>query len=451
MHRAGVVTQPSLLPSPNFLGLTKYCATRHLVNWTRCPPLPQGLPPLELDDLFFAVLTSDTILHHRGAVMSRVLGRQRARYGLFSDSTSGSSGVRALPVTGLLETIFTNSSLTFPKPKAEKPGLIHLAQKQLELLHTLHRDSLQQETATDDRGLDQQPRQRRRTRWWVICDDDSFVFAGRLMQYLSLLDDRQAVVAGGAQSRSHLCGNGLCDLKAYKAAHGVVPGIFGFAGGTCYAFSDPGIRRVGRAIEQGRCLDAAYTDIASATCAMIANLSLRLLPGGSMINDPYSIKLRMRREVQAARDAYDAWAKRYGRTPGGAATLATNMPPPTGRDEKSFEAEKLDKMQRAVPFAGQLVVVHKLTDRQALCWAQHGECSRRCDCTCPCVAANCTEPPGLGCDFECPPRSVLAQAVTNGGLLGGEWDADAGQGSPIGLERQLRETRVCIGEEGTKR
>ena len=65
---------------------------------------------------------------------------------------------------------------------------------------------------------------------------------------------------------------------------------------------------------------------------MIANLSLRLLPGGSMINDPYSIKLRMRREVQAARDAYDAWAKRYGRTPGGAATLATNMPPPTGRD-----------------------------------------------------------------------------------------------------------------------
>ena len=57
------------------------------------------------------------------------------------------------------------------------------------------------------------------------------MFAGRLMQYLSLLDDRQAVVAGGAQSRSHLCGNGLCDLKAYKAAHGVVPGIFGFAGG----------------------------------------------------------------------------------------------------------------------------------------------------------------------------------------------------------------------------
>ncbi len=43
------------------------------------------------------------------------------------------------------------------------------------------------------------------------------------------------------------------------------------------------------------------------------------------------------------------------------------------------------------------------------------------------------------------------EAVTNGGLLGGEWDADAGQGSPIGLERQLRETRVCIGEEGQKR
>ena len=46
---------------------------------------------------------------------------------------------------------------------------------------------------------------------------------------------------------------------------------------------------------------------------------------------------------------------------------------------------KHEVIERA-SFTGQLLSVHKLPDRVALCWAEHGECDPRCDCACKCAA-----------------------------------------------------------------
>ena len=73
----------------------------------------------------------------------------------------------------------------------------------------------------------------------------------------------------------------------------------------------------------------------------------------------------------------------------------------------------------ATPFRGPLVAVHRLRDRQALCWARHGECDPRCDCRCACASGSplgaCEEPPNSTCAFECPPRSVLLDELAGAG------------------------------------
>ena len=40
--------------------------------------------------------------------------------------------------------------------------------------------------------------------------------------------------------------------------------------------------------------------------------------------------------------------------------------------------------ENAIGWRGQLIGVHKLNSRMALCWTTHGECSPKCDCICPC-------------------------------------------------------------------
>ena len=236
--------------------------------------------------------------------MAAILRRQNASYTIFSDRAS--RGARALPVSGHLERMKHNKSREMSKASS----LVFIAQKHFELLHTLAKD---------------RSRSSRRTRWWVILDDDSFVFVDRLVQSLALVDDSQPLLVGGANARSHLCSAGLCDYSAFSQLHGYPPVVFALAGGVGYALSDHGLRRIGRALDDGACLDASLGDLATAGCARVAGVQLRLLPGGWMVNDA------------SIAGAIERWEKEHfqGRT----------------RDKAVIRAEVIDKAS----FSGQLI------------------------------------------------------------------------------------------------
>ena len=73
-------------------------------------------------------------------------------------------------------------------------------------------------------------------------------------------------------------------------------------------------------------------------------------------------------------------------------------------------------MFSGTPFKGQLIAMHKLKDRQALCWARHGECHPRCACYCACPdlrsrARECAEPDGSTCNFDCPSAAELEEVL----------------------------------------
>ena len=410
---------PDALPSlavgaPSFDSIPKYCKTRHLRKWPICPP--RTSPQLAVEQLFVAVVTTSRLVPSRGGLMAYTLRQQQVPFGLFSDAEL--PGVRPLPVSGQLERLVHNRSL-------RQSTVSFIAQKHLELLYTLANDSVEQERQ-QQLGLRSAPR----TRWWVISDDDSFIFVGRLLSTLALIDDSEPLFVGGAKARAHLCGAGLCDFKRFVEYHGHGPIVFGFAGGTTYAFSDAGLRRVGRAIAEGRCLDANLGDIATAACARIANVTVKTLPGGWMVND--------------------------GSIAGGIAKKEKAHG--LRRDADTIRHEILEHPR----FTGQLVSVHKLTDRQALCWSQHGECSLRCDCMCSCATARaaeaaasrlgvnaqgnakgalrnatrpggCREPPSSTCDYVCPTPAALADGVVSGPV----------EDSALSIKRQLDETSVC--------
>lgn len=372
------------LSQPAFRSLADYCRQRGLRQWPACPQA--RAPPLARSQLFFAVLTTTRLVQPRGAVMARILRRQNASFAVYADAANA-QGVRALPVSGFLERLVHNRSVPTAK------GVTFIAQKHLELLHTLAHDSAAWPQSRGARG---------RPRWWIILDDDSFIFVDRIMQVLSLLDDAEPMLVGGALARSHLCGNGLCSYRDFTHRFGFPPVVPALAGGVSYALSDSGLRRIGRAIEERACLDATLGDVATAACARIAGVRLALLPGGWLVNDA-SIAANMQRRER----------ERSGRS----------------RDMAVLKHEAI----RAASFTGQLISAHKLPDRQSLCWAEHGECDPRCDCVCTCTAGTlrtfgpeanardtpvssaalkgrvlsslrtCSEPPGSTCDFQCPP------------------------------------------------
>lgn len=329
--------------SPNFpKGLSMYCRARASAHWPECPPRHhhRQVRRLEADELFVAVLTTDKFVRPRGALMARTLRQQNASFGIFADVAS--PGVRALPVTGLLERLVHNKSFS------KRTGSVSfIAQKHFELLHTLAADSRAQEERQRNGGGG------RRTRWWVIADDDSFLFVGRLLQTLRYVDDHKPLLVGGAKARSHLCGSGLCDLKVYGARYGYNPVVHALAGGVGYAFSDAGLRRVAEALDEGRCLDASLGDIATAGCARVAGVELKLLPGGWMVNDGSMTSNAMKRDKRDGKVKRDTNAIKRGIVMGTA-------------------------------FRGQLISDHKVNTRMALCWAQYGECDPRCDCQCEC-------------------------------------------------------------------
>ena len=399
--------------NPLFRSMANYCKLRRERRGPKCPPRSEHRPHLGRSQVFFAVLTTDRLVRPRGSVMARILRQQGADFAIYSDMAT-SSGARALPVSGHLERMAHNKSLR------RASGLSFIAQKHLELLHTLSKQSAAQQPQPPQPPQAQEPptsphqpspscdgskphladctcrgaschfdgsaeqcvcyttpftpaktypccphngASRRRppaagvptTRWWVILDDDSFVFVDRLVQTLNLIDDGEPLLVGGASARSHLCANGLCDFKGYINKHGYSPVVHALAGGVGYVFSDLGLRKVGAAIAEGRCLDATLGDLATAACARIAGVSIHRLPGGWMVNDGSIVGQMVRAEKQ-----------QHGKA-------------------RSDHILKHEVIERA-SFTGQLLSVHKLPDRVALCWAEHGECDPRCDCACKCAA-----------------------------------------------------------------
>jgi hypothetical protein len=61
---------------------------------------------------------------------------------------------------------------------------------------------------------------RRGARWWVVCDDDSFVFVERLVRVLSMLNASEPLLVGGGRGQAHLCGHGLCHYHNWTEQHG---------------------------------------------------------------------------------------------------------------------------------------------------------------------------------------------------------------------------------------
>lgn len=355
-HAHSADVPPALLPlhearklgNPVFKGLQQYCETRAQHRWPRCPERPRKR--LAMEQVLFVVLTTARLVHPRVSVLARVLRKQNATFAIFSDDAA--PGVRALPVSGHLERLVHN--------RTNKRHATFIAQKHLELLHTLASDA--------SVGS-------RKTRWWVILDDDSFVFVNRYVQTLGLLDDTQPLLVGGALARSHLCADGLCDYREFTRRQGFPPVVHAFAGGVTYALSAAALHRMGESLRRNACLDATLGDLATAACARLSGVRMMRLPGGWMVNDG-SIVGRLAKQEK----------DRQGRV----------------RSTTTLKHEVIE----SAAFTGQLISVHKLPDRQALCWVDHGECSPRCDCACPCTNrfhhVACIEPSNSTCAYDCP-------------------------------------------------
>ena len=179
---------------------------------------------------------------------------------------------------------------------------------------------------------------RRGARWWVVCDDDSFVFVVRLVRVLSMLNASEPLLVGGGRARAPLCGNGLCHYKNWTEQQGHPPSVKHHAGGPAYVLSDAAMRRVVHGLRHQLCFDAPYGDTAVGACARAVGVRLLLLPEGYVVNN-------------------------------------------ANRQTLEFES-----------FKGQLVTYHRLSLRRRLCWARYGECDARCACPCECGLQRCSVP-----------------------------------------------------------
>ena len=141
-----------------------------------------------------------------------------------------------------------------------------IAQKHLELLMTLRNNF------------------KPAPRWWAVIDDDSFLFVDRLAHALSFYDDRQPLFLGGGHAQSPLCDDVFgCNGTVFNARHGHSSRMWTHSGGPGYALSDAALRRMGEAIDEGRCLDATFGDLATGACAIIASVRHQLLPGSFIV------------------------------------------------------------------------------------------------------------------------------------------------------------------------
>ena len=283
---------------PKFQGVGDYCRHGHARVWPTCPDALSVLPK---SAVFFGVLVAQKLIE-RAQTTSRMLALQGARHSLFGDVDmhDDRGQITLLPESARLE----------QQSKRGRPKFI--AQKALEMLMVMH-------TRAKPASA----------RWWVVCDDDSFIFVDRFVSLLARLNESEPLLVGGGQAQSALCAPGICNYTLFKQQHGRSPLISAHAGGPTYALNEAAMRRVINGLRQGWCIDAPYSDAAVGACARIMGVRLARLPGGFVV------------------------------APGDS-------------------------------FQGQIVGYHKLSPRQRLCWARYGECDPRCDCPCNCGQMRCS-------------------------------------------------------------
>jgi len=307
------------LTQPGFNGLQDYCRRHASASWPVCP---LDWTHLKREDVLFAVVTTHK-LQHRSQLATRSLQLQGARLRIFSNVDGPLT--TALPETALIE----NRNASHPHKDIQ-----FIAQKHLEMLSILDRFGP--------------------AKWYVIADDDTFLFVDRWLSALGTHPADQSLFVGGGHAQGHLCGSIFCNYSHYTAAYGVRPIVFAHAGGPGYALSAPALRRMQVAIRQQLCLDATFGDLATATCARIAGVELARLVGHHEVMDGSqvgSISRQVKRHVEQVEYIYN-FSRIVGRI-------------------TSFH--RLGTTPRATG------------DRRLLCWVMLGECDPRCRCECPCV------------------------------------------------------------------
>ncbi len=208
-----------------------------------------------------------------------------------------------------------------------------IAQKQLEMLVAMHNEA--------------KAAGARRHRWYMLVDDDTFVYVDRLVELLGELREDIPLAVGGGQGRSRLDSGHERSIFNYHA------------GGIGMALNARALELMAQAIAARKCVHAEFSDAAFGACAIRAGVPMRVLP--------------------------DGWLNRY--------------------IKQEWKAHPMD-----LRFPGRLITVHRLQDRLALCFAQElsrgngePECARACRCECTCVDTECR-----GCSQE---TSRLCAAV----------------------------------------
>jgi len=184
-------------------------------------------------------MTSGPLLATRARHLERVLYQQGARHvELFAEIEAENTTL--LPEAARLQELLQCNT----RRGGCQGGVLHVAQKHLELLWT----------------LGSRARRPHLPRWVVVADDDTFLWVNRWVKALANFNDTRPLFVGGGGARTHMCGPRLCDKARYVSQWRFIPQVNTHGGGMGYALTMP--RSVGCATR----LRAAHVlTLASAT------------------------------------------------------------------------------------------------------------------------------------------------------------------------------------------
>lgn len=296
-------------------------------------------PPRSLsrDEVVFSLLTTDRSSNpQRGAQRGRASPGASAHLKKELARAEQRPAAKTLRLQGARLHRFTNvagaDSTLLPRSAVDERahGRAYMGQKQLEMIMAMRPHSLP--PAPPRTGGSQVA-----VRWWVVCDDDSFVFVDLYISLLASLNDSEPLLVGGGQGQisfcSHVVPGGLRTAcsdrleseggtalllrhalpaasaaakagavqvgllprrgdqerafeRAFQERHGTRP-VFQFhSGGITFALTDAAVRLMQRSIRAGRCPDAPFTDAAAGACALASGVRQLLLPGTWLQNNP---------------------------------------------------------------------------------------------------------------------------------------------------------------------
>ena len=269
---------PRYPPAVRSLNLTVFCRRSRAMRQHVQPRLPPHVTPrLHKRDVLFAIMSQASMRGKLGRHTNRTLASQGARVHTFGDLDAPDATL--LPVSMELG--------AFSKGKGA------LGHRMLEMLSRLG----------DTRALGP-------ARWWVVVDDDNFVFVERLVDLLARLPDSQPLVVGAAQAQGTLpllssqdrAGNySSANRSGYNETHGyeeykLLAGrdpnaagiarrpIFTYNTGELLAFSAAAMPLIHKALREQRCADG-WPDTAAGACALIAGVRpLSLYPWTGLVH-----------------------------------------------------------------------------------------------------------------------------------------------------------------------